>query len=199
MPSFDNHFNQAVHNANLISAIVASNLQDEYSDWYATVSFYSAVHYLEAIFDELQIFIFTENGIKQRIRHSDEARKCINTYLCSEIEKCKKTNDAKAISLMRKQIFSDHQSRKRIILDNDILRDFYKPYGKLEEVCKKARYYCFNPKTYNPNSIRQWLTEIEKLFTEKSKQKQIPPKPKEHKWAQPLSAPAEPPLKTPAK
>jgi hypothetical protein len=190
MPSFDSHLNQATHNAKLISAMVGNDLisstpDKNFSDWYSTISFYSSVHYLEALFYSLHVFIIFKNNSKQRVRHSDEAKRIFNEKIYSEVESHRLSkNFAQCFSTMRKGIHSAHQARKRIILDNpDTLDAFYEPYGNLEEVSKKARYFCFNPDTYNTKKIRQWLTDIESLFTTISSQKILPQNTKNEKWA----------------
>jgi hypothetical protein len=164
--------------------MVAASLHQEFSDWHATVSFYAAVHYLEALFDDLELYLSADNGIKKRVRHSDEGKKFVNACVDAEIDKLRKAGDPRFWRKSWSRISSDHRARRRIILDNDKTRDFFKPYGNLEEVCKKARYHCFAPETYKPTSIREWLTTIEALFTKVSRQKVIPPKPKDGKWAE---------------
>jgi hypothetical protein len=49
MPQYDQHTAQAEHNKKLLAFFTEQGKQKEYSDWYVTVAFYTALHYFEAV------------------------------------------------------------------------------------------------------------------------------------------------------
>lgn len=48
MPSSSEHLRQARHNFQLLEDLAGAGLREGYPDWVVTISFYAAVHYVEA-------------------------------------------------------------------------------------------------------------------------------------------------------
>ena len=48
MPQYEQHTAQAEHNENFLNFLTEQSKQTEYSDWYVTVAFYTALHHFEA-------------------------------------------------------------------------------------------------------------------------------------------------------
>ena len=49
MPQYEQHTAQAEHNENFMNFLTEQGKQTEYSDWYVTVAFYTALHHFEAV------------------------------------------------------------------------------------------------------------------------------------------------------
>jgi hypothetical protein len=49
MPPQSNHEEQAKHNREMLDFVNANDCDDHFRDWYVTVSYYTALHYFEAI------------------------------------------------------------------------------------------------------------------------------------------------------
>ena len=60
MSSLQAHLQQARHNESLARQLLASL---EYKDWITTVTFYAAIHYVEAAFFQNPEIVHTETGI----------------------------------------------------------------------------------------------------------------------------------------
>jgi hypothetical protein len=50
MPQYDQHMKQATRNEKLFKLTKALDKNSEFCDWHVTIAFYTAVHYLEAMF-----------------------------------------------------------------------------------------------------------------------------------------------------
>lgn len=60
MPSYQAHLYQAQHNEGLLSELLASL---SYKDWLVTVAFYTAIHYVEAVFFNNPTIVHTDTCI----------------------------------------------------------------------------------------------------------------------------------------
>ncbi len=49
MPEAVKHIKQAEHNEELLTHLLEVNKQSRFSDWYITVAFYTALHYIESV------------------------------------------------------------------------------------------------------------------------------------------------------
>lgn len=75
MPSFDQHIKQAQHN---IEFLISFYKTYKFNDWAITVSFYTAVHIIEAIIARKGEIKFKDKEYK--IQHSDQLSNILKTY-----------------------------------------------------------------------------------------------------------------------
>jgi len=74
MPSFDQHFRQAQHNVEFLESFYETY---KFNDWAITVSFYTAVHIIEAVIAKKGKIRFREK--EYEIQHSDQLSNILKT------------------------------------------------------------------------------------------------------------------------
>lgn len=74
MPSNNQHLAQAAHNEGLLAYLRQQAQHIEYGDWYVTVAFYTAVHYIEALLYSIKPVVKDSVAVS----HSFDARKAFN-------------------------------------------------------------------------------------------------------------------------
>jgi len=121
MPSQERHMKQSGHNCELLRFLGSQSKQSEFSDWYVTIAFYTALHYFEAMLAAAKPFV-TVGGLCMSIEHSG------------------------ALSLLYVK-HSEHQIRKKLIKTN--FPQIYNPYINLYEMSRTARYECHAPVAHN--------------------------------------------------
>ena len=137
MADFERHTSQATHNENLLGILSTQKIDKQYSDWYVTIAFYSAVHHFEAL-----LFKYTKafklNKAKIQINHSHELLDFYSTK-------------------------SEHYARKHLMLDNqDVLGKMYNAFVTLYEQSRVARYDCHNTSSYDLGASEGYLDQVKK-------------------------------------
>lgn len=121
------HLFQARHNIRFLDELDSHSLSNEFPDWAITVSFYAAVHLVEAAIAGAQ-FIFVEtvraDGRKQRNRVEGPIH-----------------SDAPPPLLATDDIKSPHRLRRRLIQWNSLyMPGCEEPYANLLDLSHSARY-----------------------------------------------------------
>ncbi len=166
MPTDQQHITQALHNSSVLWLFSQHEKQAEFSDWFATIAFYSALHFIEAIFYKCKPTIVCENGISWPVKHSTEAKEIFNKIIEQEsIKKSKSSKDPTHLAKLRKIIGSDHVARIKLLKESP--KSFFKlytPFVNLYETSRKARYYCHNPRAYSYIDADDWFTTVRSEF-----------------------------------
>jgi hypothetical protein len=132
MPSYKEHIGQAEHNGELLRFIGSQNRQTEFSDWYVTIAFYTALHYFEAmVFAVNPTVVF--GTLNAKIEHSGS----LGTLYTER---------------------SGHQLRRKLMRMN--FQDIYNPYSNLYEMSRIARYDCHTPRSYNWGDAEMYLDSV---------------------------------------
>jgi hypothetical protein len=182
MADFEQHLNQAIHNSSLLRHLVGRNLCSEFADWYVTVAFYASVHFVEALVYRLKPEIPC-SSMRVKVQHSAAAREIFNSILAAGIGKSGARQFEKGVT---DSIKSDHHARRKLLLVNQsMFGAFYIPYSNLYEASQRARYYCFNPASYNYGDAEDWLNKIQVAFVAKTRLRQLPTAPSGGDWAKP--------------
>jgi hypothetical protein len=166
MPTDEQHITQAQHNASVLTFLTQQEKQEELSDWFTTIAFYSALHFVEAIFFRRKPKIVCENGMPWPVQHSTDAKVIFNKIIEQEsIKKSQSSKDPTHLSKLRKAIGSDHHARIKLLRESPIsFQKIYTPFVNLYETSRKARYYCHNPKTYSYIDADDWFTAVRNEF-----------------------------------
>ena len=141
------HLRQAKRNEDFSKFILRHDRKGEFSDWYSTAVFYSAVHYIEATFHILgPVLRLVAKGVDIQIviRHSEIL------------------NDDSLRDLVAR-IFDKntaHSVRMKILKQNDTLGTLYEKYSAIYSTVQSGRYNFMNPNQYDPVSIGKCLNEL---------------------------------------
>jgi hypothetical protein len=141
MADKESHARQARHNSAFLDLIKASATGEEYPDWYVTVSFYAAVHFVEAAVAGAEfLFIETSPGTPRRkIRgpgHSEVLMPQLSTT-------------------------SPHVVRKKLLQWNGLyFPGCYEPYSDLLEMSHAARY---SAQQVHPSQAKEAKECLEKI------------------------------------
>lgn len=149
MPEFAEHQRQAYHNLDLLSFFVSHDSCKKFADWYVTVSFYSALHFVEAIFQHHKTVAILPNGIQVKVAHSSEAKDFYN----------------RGAQKVFDHVGSDHSARRQLMHDNSLTFSGVIPaYNTLYEKCQVARYYCNDPESHDYIEAEELITDMKKWF-----------------------------------
>lgn len=146
MPTLDAHVKQSRHNQKLLSFFNSQKEQKQFSDWYLTISFYCAVHLVEAIlYKSNEEYSWTFPG-------QDRARILFNW---------KHSEDAVA----DKTCSSEHVFRNLLLKRNRLFfGEMYTPYGNLYERSRMARYNCYLDKVHDFDKADSWLEAVKREY-----------------------------------
>lgn len=135
MPLKADHLTQARQNLALLDFLATHSVQQDFSDWYVTVSFYTAVHVVEATIYEVRRLSVQPNVVVE-ITHSERAK----PYY---------------------QQNSPHILRLYLLRDNpQVFGDCYDHYATLYEMSRTARYECGSPSSFNCRETREQLDAV---------------------------------------
>lgn len=139
MPSDAKHLDQANHNEDLLSHLSDVSKQSIFSDWYVTVAFYTALHYVEAIIFKKRSFAINKT-MSVKGKHSSDYKAAINTT-------------------------SEHHVRSILLYNNqDVFANISAPYGDLYELSRTARYDCHDTPNNDYIDAERNLSEIKSQF-----------------------------------
>jgi hypothetical protein len=80
VPEFERHCLQASHNEKVLDFLNNESKAFEFSDWYVTIDFYCALHYIEAIIYKLKNFkISKSNKLSFTGEHSLDFKHALDT------------------------------------------------------------------------------------------------------------------------
>jgi hypothetical protein len=142
----EQHISHAEHNLDAASFIVKNSI---FFDWTITVSFYSAIHYVESVL----IYLSSQNA---KLKYFDELVKVEHS------EQLK----GKYISNNGKPLYNPHPIRKKLVEENfSRIRD---SYNRLEDASWTQRYCNWQQydKTKCENMIEKHLYKIKKWHDE---------------------------------
>lgn len=165
MASFEQHLNQARHNEHVISKMAESCPGDQSLDWYTTVTFYAALHYIEAALARVKPQMEVKTGIRMPIEHSTTYRQWRNAAIREEMKAAINAGKRNAIGKSLDAVMNEHAARKKIILDTaELSTRCHSPYHNLQQLCHAARYSCYSPKVYNSTWCDDWINDIRTAF-----------------------------------
>jgi hypothetical protein len=137
MPSDEKHIIQANHNQDLLVHFSQEKKQSDFSDWYITIAFYTALHFIEAIIFKKRSFSINKT-ITVKGKHSSDFKAAINTN-------------------------SEHYVRTILLNNNqDVFDKITFPYGNLYEQSRTARYDCHKTPSNDYIDAENDLMEIKK-------------------------------------
>lgn len=151
MPARNDHLCQANHNCNLVSTIsnhgniITDSTGAPFADWHTTISFYAALHFLEAFIAGGILVLLGRSAVSQRIRHS---------------------SDLKAML----RVDSEHSIRKTILIHNSGVgkvfpSDVRNSFLTLYENSRHARYDCYRHDCFCPKDAEMDLMTVEQFCT----------------------------------
>ena len=134
LPNASFHLGQAQHNLGLLKFFKETGKESHFSDWCVTVSFYAAVHMVEAlIFTRKK---FSCGAIQISIEHADEAKVFF-------------------------KVKSAHAARNDLLRDNSrSFPDLYSPYSSLYNMSRVARYHCRPPSNHDFATSARLLARV---------------------------------------
>lgn len=140
MPNFKRHHEQAEHNRELLVKFTACEIDRSHSDWYVTIAFYSALHYVEALFYKKKPKISIGKSLQMEIKHSADAQKALKKL-------------------------SPHSARNEVLRKNSTqFNDIYFNYKYLYDESRTARYECHSPSRADYVEAGKALEEIRNDF-----------------------------------
>ncbi len=148
MPNFKEHTEQVHHNSIFLDILNDSEGHSkDFSDWFATIGFYTAIHFVEAaIFQRKRLVIKPESGPSltvDGIEHSEDAMLSYGTG-------------------------SPHVARRNLIRDNmPVFGRIYNAYGILHEDSRTARYYCHKADSFDSKKTAEKLKLLRETLIEK--------------------------------
>jgi hypothetical protein len=158
MPTSDEHIDQASRNHCFLTELKTYELDKKFGDWIVTISFYQAVHLLEALIYDSSKLYFLEHGQKGLksttiIKHSDQAVTKYATH-------------------------SRHVARKYLLRDNpDYFFRLYDDYKSLEELSFTSRYTCQDIDSDIVVNATKYLNHVVKIFEIRSSKRMAPCQP----------------------
>ncbi|MDR0306923.1 MAG: hypothetical protein LBI42_08825 [Chitinispirillales bacterium] len=148
------HKKQAFHNDEFRKFIVRHDRPAKYNDWYVTTSFYSAVHYIEAMFDVIEPSVTIE-GVSETVKHSDQ----LSNKLFTDVTIKPPRKTAHAIRLQTLKENSELNGKS-------VFSRIYIGYNRLYREAQDGIYNFMNPELYNLVSIGSRLDTVSKLCSE---------------------------------
>jgi hypothetical protein len=149
LPDFSAHITQAYHNCNLLNYLDTNSVSCDYADWYVTISFYAALHFVEALIEKERVVAVAPNGIKKEVNHSSDAKEFYS----------------QGATKPSQYVTSDHVARIKVIRDNpNIFSGYTADYLSLSEDSRKARYFCHSHSKSNHTAAKKRVDNIKYLF-----------------------------------
>jgi hypothetical protein len=144
MPAYQEHIRQATHNDQLLERFKNQSMELEYSDWFVTISFYSAVHHFEAMLDRTGPMVKID-GAKIRVKHSDRIGDAYDSI---------RANPHHVLNPDLNPNPPHHQIRLKIMRENNLFDGVYAAFYGLYVTSRIARYHC-----HSPNALKWGLAE----------------------------------------
>ena len=138
MPSHEKHRTQAEHNAEMLRFIGARNGQTPFSDWYVTVAFYAALHLFEAMLSAVKPTV-TIDRPNMKVKAEDSSSLC-GFY----------------------RSHSEHHVRKLIMTSSKKFDRLYRPYTRLYDMSRVARYKCYASNSHDWIQAELLLDDVKK-------------------------------------
>jgi len=133
MSTHDEHMGRAENNESLLNSLQSSRNEPTFPDWYITISFYTAGHYLEAMLAVVKPVV-SYMGHNVQIEHSTDVNKVGGN--------------------MYGAMPTVHRVRFRLMMKNKIFEGMRQPYTLLYNVNQPQKY-----NNYMPNKIHWALVK----------------------------------------